>query len=317
MNLAVRFRPRVFSEVVGNKEVISTIQDLAKSNHPPQTWAFYGSSGIGKTTIARIIARGFGATSAGIFENNCANFRGIDAMRGIIDEASRPVLGSPVKVYILDECHQLTKEAQNSLLKILEDTPKKVIFILLTTDPNKLIKAIRNRCKEFSLKDVGRRDLNTLIDIVSDKEDIHVSNEIKKLIIQSAKGSPRMALNILEKVQDVDSLKEAEVLCDQIDADENSDNLFNVYNLFVKAVKTSDSSNLVKELKSRWWGDNAVDFKGDMIAIINIAGSMLCSKPDPKVARFFDLLNGYDSLFTKGQMIIKIVASVSKVRNVT
>ena len=213
MSLFTKYRPDEFSEMVGNDHLVSAVQALVEKEEIPHSWLFTGSSGIGKTTIARIIAREVGATTSGIFEINASSIRGIDAIRDILQKTPYRSLGSSKTVYILDECHQLTKEAQNALLKVLEDPPAHVYFILATTDPQKLIGTIRTRCEEFKFTPVGADALIDLVTTVAHKESLNLSPKVIAEIVANASGSPRLALNMLERCSVVgDSVEDAKKL---------------------------------------------------------------------------------------------------------
>jgi DNA polymerase III delta prime subunit len=185
--------------MLGNSHVIESVKTLIEKKDVPHSWLFTGNSGCGKTTIARIIATELGATASGIVEINASDIRGIDGMREIIKQAQYRVPGSPISVYILDECHQLTKDAQNALLKILEDSPAHAYFVLATTDPQKLIDTIKTRCKQFKFEPLTPEDTVELVADVADIEGIKVSDDILMEIAQQSAGSPRLALNMLER----------------------------------------------------------------------------------------------------------------------
>ena len=198
-SLAERVRPTTFEKMVGNKPTISSIQAILKKRTLPKSWLFVGPSGVGKTTIARILAKRFGAIGSGVREINTADIRGIDGVRDIIGENMYSSIDSKIVVYILDECHQLTKDAQNALLKTLEEPPNHVYFILCTTDGSKLINTIRTRCVEFRFAKVSDDDILKLLCAVAEKEDINIDSSLIARVVLYASGSPRMALNLLEK----------------------------------------------------------------------------------------------------------------------
>ena len=155
MPLHIDYRPADFDEILGNEETIKSIKSiLARDEDRPHAWMFVGPSGCGKTTLARIVSAALGcppkinkAANLDFQEINTSDMRGIDTAREILKTMNfAPVnTASKCRVYILDECHQATKDFQNSLLKALEDTPDHVYFLLCTTDPSKLLKTIKNR----------------------------------------------------------------------------------------------------------------------------------------------------------------------------
>lgn len=152
------------------------------------------------TTVARILASMFGAKGQDIREYNTGNTRGIDTIREIIANLqASPLMGDAV-VYIIDECHQLTTDAQNALLKPLEDTPSHVYFILCTSEPAKVIAAVKTRCFDVNFASIPEDDLFDLIKDISSKEGYKIPGADADLIAKAADGSARKALVILESV---------------------------------------------------------------------------------------------------------------------
>ena len=144
-----RFRPKSLDAVVGNGGTVAALQKFLKKGNLPHTILFKGPSGCGKTTLARILAKELGCGVLDLREYNSADFRGIDTIRDISRIMTNAPAAGNCRVFILDEAHQLSKDAQNAALKILEDTPKHVYFFICTTDPQKLIATIRSRCTEM------------------------------------------------------------------------------------------------------------------------------------------------------------------------
>jgi DNA polymerase-3 subunit gamma/tau len=135
---------------------------------------------------------------------NIADIRGVDNIRDIRRKMGlRPMLGDS-KIYLLDEVHMLTKDAQNALLKMLEDTPDHVWFILCTTDPHKLIKTIRTRCTEIALKPIGGPDLSSLIMSTVASEEKKITGDVIQKLVENSDGSARKALVLLESILDID-----------------------------------------------------------------------------------------------------------------
>lgn len=201
-----QYRPQTLNEIVGQRTVVSSLKKFLKSETLPHTILLSGKSGIGKTTIARILATELEVnTSADYFEVNAASDRGIELIRDIEKRMEYSPMGGKVRMWVLDESHMLNNFAQQSFLKILEDTGTKNYFILLTSEPTKLIKAIHTRCTTFELKELSEEDLNSLIDSVAEKEGIVLSEKVRSTIITSAAGSARLALVNLELVSSIKS----------------------------------------------------------------------------------------------------------------
>lgn len=203
MALHTKYRPTEFSGIVGHTAVVRSVKAELDKSGGVHAWMFSGPSGVGKTTISRIVAKVLGATASGVFEWNIANLRGVAAVRELAEKAVYKVPGSPVSVYILDECHQMTGDAQNILLKLLEDPPVHVYFILCTTEPDGMLSTIRTRCLEYKLDPLEEAEIGELLTRVVGAEKITLSTEVYKLIVESSLGSARLALVLLAKCREV------------------------------------------------------------------------------------------------------------------
>lgn len=207
MTLAIEHRPKNLSELVGNQAVKDSLESIfARKKDFPHAYLLHGPTGCGKTTVARIIANMLDCSEDDLFEYNTANLRGIDTIRAINDNCRYlPMLGD-VRVYILDEVHRQTKDAQNALLKLLEDPPSHVYFILCTTDPEQLLPTVRGRCHTFQMKPLKSTEMVYLLMSVLESEDISVEEypkSIIKEIVKLAEGFPRNALVLLDSIIDI------------------------------------------------------------------------------------------------------------------
>jgi len=195
-----KYRPQNFKEVLGQDHVVKIIEGAIKIGNFPHAYLFAGSRGTGKTSIARIFAKEIGSSLNDLYEIDAASNRGIDDIREIRESVNTLPLESQYKVYIIDEVHMLTKEAFNALLKTLEEPPKHVIFILATTETEKLPETIVSRCQTYNFKKPSQNLLKDLVLDISKKEGFELEPSSADLIAMLGDGSFRDTQGILQKV---------------------------------------------------------------------------------------------------------------------
>jgi len=200
-----QLRPQTLDEIVGNKPLVESLRTLLAKEERPHVFLFSGPSGCGKTTIARIIGNTLGCDMMSLVEINAAQARGIDTIRAIEKTSVLIPLGGRPRLVILDEAHALTTPAQQCLLKVLEDVPEHQYFALCSTDPDKIIATIRNRCATYTLKALRPPDMKELLGATVEKLRVDIEPEVLDMIRIAAEGSPRRALMMLEQVMDMDA----------------------------------------------------------------------------------------------------------------
>jgi len=209
-----KYRPQTFKEVVGQDEAVSMLIDMGRRRAVPHCVLFTGQSGCGKTTLARILRVKMKCGDSDYCELNTADFRGIDMVREIrqrVGLASIAGKGRP-RVWLIDECHQLSKDAQHAFLKMLEDPPDHVYFFLATTNPEKLLATIRTRATEVKCRALKAKEMEMLIkgvwleengfavDEEGETVDCELDEDILDKIVELADGSPRKGLVLLNQV---------------------------------------------------------------------------------------------------------------------
>ncbi|MFQ5683142.1 MAG: DNA polymerase III subunit gamma/tau [Candidatus Binatia bacterium] len=219
--LARKWRPQRFEDIAGQGHITRVLRNAIRSDRIAHAYLFTGVRGVGKTTAARIMARALncegGPTptpcnqctncseilegrSLDVYEIDGASNRGIDEIRQIIENARYQPAKSRFKIYIIDEVHQITKEAFNALLKTLEEPPPFVKFILATTEPHRLPETILSRCQRFDFRRIAVREIIQRLSNIAGMEKLHITNEALLLIAREAEGSMRDAQSQLEQI---------------------------------------------------------------------------------------------------------------------
>jgi|BioPla2DNA2_1021312.scaffolds.fasta_scaffold04161_15 DNA polymerase-3 subunit gamma/tau len=251
MSLYLKYRPKDLSQIKGNKSLVDSLNNMLSNKETcPHTFLLHGPTGCGKTTIARIIANELGCHERDFIEINTADLRGIDTSREIINRSQfAPIQGS-IMVWLIDECHKLTNDAQNALLKLLEDTPKHIYIILCTTDPQKLLSTIKGRCIQFQVSPLNDIEMFQLLRRIVRDEKEELNKQIFDQIIETSQGLPRNAIQILEQVLNT---SEEERLTT---AKKNIDNQTEIIEL-CRALLKNSNWNQVKEILARLKGQEA------------------------------------------------------------
>ncbi len=245
MELYKKYRPKSLKRIVGQPEAVKILQNLIDANRIPHAILLSGPSGCGKTSMARILKRELGCSDQDFSELNCADFRGIDMVRDIRACMGLSPLVGDCRVWLIDEAHQLTGPAQDAFLKILEDTPSWVYFLLATTDPQKLKPTIRTRCTEIKVKLLGSKDMEDLLRQISRHEKLDVPEEVVDQIIESAEGSPRKALVLLDSIS---GLEHEEMLFTIASADTQSKGIELARALLKPSLKWPSIAKILKNL---------------------------------------------------------------------
>ena len=195
-----KYRPQSFDEVLGQDHIVSVLKNAVKTGRISHAYLFSGSRGTGKTSLARILAKEAGCSDVDLIEIDAASSRGIDEIRALREAVRFSPMQGKVKVYIIDEAHMLTKEAFNALLKTLEEPPAHAIFILATTETDKMPETIISRCQNFSFRKISEEVLRKALKNIAQKEGFEIDDGTAGLIALSAEGSFRDAQGILEKI---------------------------------------------------------------------------------------------------------------------
>lgn len=197
-------RPTKFSQVIGQPEAIGVLTSMGKTNSIPHALLFTGWTGTGKTTVARILSKKLKCVDSDCQEINAASSRGIDTIRNIQIRMNLSAMSGGSRMWIFDECHMWLAPVQNALLKMLEDPPSHVYFVLCTTDPHKLLSTIKGRCTEIKFSRLSDEHLKKVITNALVGEKKKFSEDVINRIVTTADGSARKALVTLNKILGID-----------------------------------------------------------------------------------------------------------------
>lgn len=199
-SLYTKYRPKTLDEVLGQEHITKPLSQSIQEGNFSHSYIFHGTRGTGKTSIARIVANMLNVSQADLYEIDAASHTGVDTMRDLLESVMTLPMASPYKIYILDEVHMLSKSAFNALLKTLEEPPAHVIFILATTELEKVPDTIQSRSETYSFREPTEEILRDLVIDVSKKEEVTIDLDAVTIIAKLGRGSFRDTLSHLQKV---------------------------------------------------------------------------------------------------------------------
>ncbi len=277
--LALKYRPQVFEDLIGQQIIAETIKNSIISDKSPNAFLFTGIRGVGKTTFARIVAKSLNcehgienmckkkcsncdaitnSNHIDVLEMDAASKTGVDDVRELIEFSRYGPTTAKYKIFIIDEVHMLSKQAFNALLKTLEEPPKYLKFIFATTEIKKIPVTVISRCQRFDLSRVKSEELFNYIKMIKDKEGGKVSDEALKLIVKISEGSVRDALSLLDRG----------LVANQNDEELNLDKAQSIYGYF-------DKSSLIELIQNL--------FSGDEKKVFELYRKIYDSGVDPKI----------------------------------
>lgn len=273
-----KYRPKGFEEIAGEQEIVQTLKNSLKSNRLAHAYLFTGPRGVGKTSIARLMAKGVNCLTNGITDTPCnvcenckeismgnfldlieidaASNRGIDEIRQLKEKINYSPTKGRKKVYIIDEVHMLTKEAFNALLKTLEEPPEHVLFILATTEPDKILPTIISRCQRYDFKSVNYRDMREKLLYIVDSEGYKIDEASLVAIYEASGGSMRDSISILERL--MINTEEKNIVIEKTE-DVLGITPLKTIDLFIEAIENKNQSQGIELLEDIW--KNSIDIE--------------------------------------------------------
>ena len=263
-----RYRPMDFDEVIGQKYIIQTIKNSIANDKIGHAYLFSGPRGIGKTTIARIVAKALNCldrhngnpcnecsvcksinegSAIDVIEIDAASNNGVDEMRNLLEKVNFLPTSFKKKIYIIDEVHMLSMSAFNALLKTLEEPPMHVMFILATTEPHKVPATILSRCQRYDFKPLKENEIISQLKKIKEIEKINIEDDALEIIAEAAEGGMRDALSIMDQVyaygNDLITAEDVNNITGRVSVND----LIALLNL-INDSKVSDSLDLVNEI---------------------------------------------------------------------
>ena len=267
-----KYRPQNFEQLYGQQNIVEAIKNSLDNNKMSHAYLFNGPRGVGKTTIARLIAKGINCLNNGpssipcdecencreivngsamdIIEIDAASNRGIDEIRDLKESTGYLPVKCRKKIYIIDEVHMLTKEAFNALLKILEEPPQHILFILTTTEIEKIPDTVISRCQRYDFKTLSENDIVNMLINVAEKENIKIDEESLNLIYQKSEGSARDSFSIFEQV--ISNYYHLDQIT--LELTEKSIGLVSskVHNEFLENIEKENKEDIISQIDDLW-----------------------------------------------------------------
>tara|TARA_B100001758_G_C18410002_1_gene614945 strand:- start:1453 stop:3144 length:1692 start_codon:yes stop_codon:yes gene_type:complete len=308
---SLKYRPSNFENVIGQEHVTKTLKNSILDKKIPSAILFCGPRGVGKTSCARIFAREINDFSSNddlsfnIFELDAASNNKVEDIRDLIDKVRIPPQSGKYKVYIIDEVHMLSKNAENAFLKTLEEPPPYIVFILATTEKNKILPTILSRCQIYDFNRISENEIFENLKQICKKEEVEFEDEALNIIAKKSDGSLRDSLTILDRVVSFTnkniSLKETSSILNVLDDETYVDIVNNTINGFLVEVIT-----IFNELS-----DKGFDEKEFMIGLANHFRNLLIVKSSNSENLLsnkssFELLKKQADKISKSEIVNKI-----------
>lgn len=245
-----KFRPTTFDEVLGQKQTVDSLKSLCKDiTKMPHAFLLTGGSGMGKSTLGRILANQTNCSEHNLMEVDAGIYTGVDAMRTLIEGLCYAGFGeSATKFIIIDECQKLSSASWDCLLKTIEEPPPHVYFCFCTTNPEKVPNTIKTRCHSYTLKPVDKNVIFEYLMVIAEVEDIKLTKECLEIIAEGCEGSPRKALVYLSQCREC---KTPEEVSEFVEYGVENKEAYDLCVKFSRKASWKDVSTILVSLKSQ------------------------------------------------------------------
>lgn len=297
-----KYRPKRFVDVFGQEHLIPKLEEAikARSSH---AFLFSGPAGCGKTTLARICARELGCKDIDIRETDGATDSGVDEMRTLQNAMRYRPISGPARACIIDEAHRISKQAFDSLLKVMEEPPEHLFWFLCTTAPEKLQKTIKSRCMPFTVKSLSDDDMKEFLGDIAKAEKLKTSPEVLSVCAIEAQGSMRQGLVNLALCGACKGRREAKALLQRAD---ESDPMRELCQLVVRGGSWQKFMAIMEKLEDQ-------SPEGIRIMIVNYLGGCLQrANNKEEVMGFLTLLQNFETPYNDSEKMAPLFLSVGR-----
>ena len=284
------YRPHSFADLVGQDHIVKPLTEQLATKKVGHAYLFAGSRGLGKTSVARIFARELGTDERDLYEIDAASNNSVDDIRALTEQVYTLPFNSTFKVYILDEAHMLSKGAWNAFLKTLEEPPAHAIFILATTELEKVPETVRSRCQVFEFKRPTREVLTWMVARVAKKEGYALEASGADLVALLADGSYRDALSVLERV--LASATDKSLSLEEVEQATGAPKHALVYAL-VEALSFGNTENALVAIRSA--SNQDVDMNLYLSLVLDFMRSVLLVRYAPELRKDIQAESGSDA----------------------
>lgn len=303
-DILTAYRPTTFKEVYGQKSIIQAMEKMRKENAFPSTFLLHGDTGLGKTTIARIITSSVGCTGSGLLEIDAATFSGVENIRKIAQR--QQYVQSTAQVTIIDECQALSAQSWKALLKPIEEAPKDFYWILCTTEPSKVPKNIKTRCHQYGFVPVVTKEIRELVEEVMEEEEIELDDKSLSTIINAANGSPRQALAFLSTCRACHNDKEVKELLQAEFTNKQAIELIRLL-AFDRNPSFEKAISLVRDLKE---GTTAETIR---LTILNYCANVILSEKGAKdPEKLLAIMEEFESPYFEAEKLAPVLIAIGR-----